>query len=157
MLSTFENNLDSLLIVSGGGGGKSWTYAVGSAGGFKGGKANTTNQSEVSQSKGYAFGQGQNASGTGDSTGVGGGGGGLYGGYMNNVVGKSCGSGGSSYIGNKLLTNKVMYCYNCEESTDESTKTISTTNVSEEVISNYAKKGNGYARITYIGELNNEK
>ena len=152
LLSTFENNLDSLLIVSGGGGGKSWTYAVGSAGGFKGGKANTTNQSEVSQTKGYAFGQGQNASGTGDSTGVGGGGGGLYGGYMNNVVGKSCGSGGSSYIGNKLLTNKVMYCYNCESSNDESIKTISTTNISEEAVSTYVKKGNGYARITYIGE-----
>jgi len=44
-----------------------------------------------------------------------------------------------------------MYCYNCEESTDESTKTVSTTNVSETPISNYAKKGNGYAKITYIG------
>ena len=152
LLSTFENNLDSLLIVSGGGGGKSWTYAVGSAGGFKGGKTDTTNQFEVSQTKGYAFGQGQNASGTGGSAGVGGGGGGLYGGYMNNVVGKSCGSGGSSYIGNKLLTNKVMYCYNCESSNDESIKTISTTNISEEAVSTYAKKGNGYARITYIGE-----
>jgi len=43
-----------------------------------------------------------------------------------------------------------MYCYNCEESSEESTKTISTTNVSEEAISNYAKIGNGYARITLI-------
>lgn len=63
------------------------------------------------------------------------------------------GGGGSSYIGNSLLTDKVMYCYNCEESTEESTKTISTTNVSEEAISNYVKQGNGYAKITYLGEL----
>ena len=58
--------------------------------------------------------------------------------------------GGSGYIGNSQLTNKAMYCYNCEESTEESTKTISTTNVSETPISKYAKKGNGYARITII-------
>ena len=44
-----------------------------------------------------------------------------------------------------------MYCYECEESNEEATKTVSTTNVSEEAIANYAKKGNGYARITFIG------
>lgn len=47
---------------------------------------------------------------------------------------------GSGYIGNSQLTNKTMYCYNCEESTEESTKTISTINVSETPISKYAKK-----------------
>ena len=73
-----------------------------------------------------------------------GGGGGYYGG--------TAGAGGSGYIGNSLLTDKVMYCYNCTESNEESTKTISTTNVSAEAISNYAKMGNGYAKITYIGE-----
>ena len=60
------------------------------------------------------------------------------------------GGGGSGYIGNSLLTNKVMYCYNCEESNEESTKTISTT-CSEETPTSYcAKKGNGYARITLV-------
>ena len=60
------------------------------------------------------------------------------------------GGGGSGYIGNSLLTNKVMYCYNCEESYEESTKTISTT-CSEETPTSYcAKKGNGYARITLV-------
>lgn len=73
-----------------------------------------------------------------------GGGGGFYGG--------STGAGGSGYIGNTLLKNKSMYCYNCEESSEESTKTIKTTNVSETPTSKYAKIGNGYARITYIGE-----
>ena len=58
--------------------------------------------------------------------------------------------GGSGYIGNSLLTNKVMYCYNCEESNEESTKTISTTCNEETPTSYCAKKGNGYARITLV-------
>ena len=60
------------------------------------------------------------------------------------------GSGGSGYIGNSLLTNKAMYCYNCEESNEKSTKTISTTCNEETPTSYCAKKGNGYARITLV-------
>lgn len=62
----------------------------------------------------------------------------------------SSGYGGSGYIGNNLLTNKVMYCYKCNASSLENTKTISTTNASSSAISNYAKKGNGYARISFV-------
>ena len=58
----------------------------------------------------------------------------------------------SGYIGNSLLTDKVMYCYNCTESGSFFTKTILTTNVSEDPISGYAKKEDGYAKVTYIGE-----
>ena len=43
-----------------------------------------------------------------------------------------------------------MYCYNCTESTEESTKTISSTCVNEIPTENCAKSGNGYARITLI-------
>ena len=43
-----------------------------------------------------------------------------------------------------------MYCYNCTESTEESTKTISTTCTSATPTENCAKSGNGYARITLI-------
>ena len=90
------------------------------------------------------------------SEGKGGGGGGYYGGEAVLIDGEhtdSGGAGGSGYIGNPLLTNKVMYCYNCEESTEESTKTISTTNVSETPISKYAKKGNRLGDICHaIGE-----
>ena len=92
-----------------------------------------------------SFGKGAN------STNEGAGGGGFYGGGSgyHNDIGYS-GAGGSGYIGNTLLTNKVMYCYNCEESSEESTKTISTT-CSEETPTSYcAKKGNGYARITLV-------
>ena len=149
LLSTLENYKNDIIMVSGGGGGKSYTYVAGSGGGYKGVITSQTNQSEVSQDKGYLFGKGQDANGAISIYGVAGGGGGFYGGYMNS---KTCGSGGSGYIGNTLLKNKSMYCYNCEESSGESTKTIKTTKVSETPTSKYAKIGNGYARITYIGE-----
>ena len=58
--------------------------------------------------------------------------------------------GGSGYIGNSLLSNKVMYCYKCTASSSENTKTISTDNVSSTPISNYAKKGNGYVKIKQV-------
>ena len=43
-----------------------------------------------------------------------------------------------------------MYCYNCQESSEDSTKTISTTCTSATPTENCAKSGNGYARITLI-------
>ena len=60
------------------------------------------------------------------------------------------GAGGSSYIGNSLLQNKTMYCYNCTASTDIDTKTTSTTCSEETPTENCAKKGNGYAKITLL-------
>lgn len=90
----------------------------------------------ATQTSGYAFGKGQD--GVVKTT---------PGGFGS----EGNGAGGSSYIGNSLLTNKVMYCYNCEESSEESTKTVSTTCAEETPTENCAKKGNGYARITYIG------
>ena len=81
------------------------------------------------------------------------GGGGWYGGFANTSEGYvSCdsGGGGSGYIGNPFLKNKVMYCYNCEESNEESTKTISTTCNEETPTSYCSKMGNGYARITLV-------
>ena len=96
------------------------------------------------------FGKGASTDGNCGDSGAGGGGaggGGFYGGGAGAVKG---GAGGSSYIGNLLLTNKSMYCYDCEESTEESTKTVSTTCVSEIPTENCAKSGNGYARITLI-------
>ena len=97
-----------------------------------------------------AFGQGASTDGKCGDSGAGGsgaGGGGFYGGGAGAVKG---GAGGSSYIGNSLLTNKVMYCYNCTESSEEATKTISATCTSATPTANCAKSGNGYARITLI-------
>ena len=60
-------------------------------------------------------------------------------------------SGSSGCIGNPSLTDKHMTCYNCETSNEESTKTISNTCASETPTTDCSKIGNGYARITYIG------
>ena len=78
---------------------------------------------------------------------ISGGGGGFYGGASGVFRGSS---GGSGYIGNPNLTNKAMYCYNCEESSDESTKTISTKCTSATPTENCSKQDNGYARITLV-------
>ena len=148
-LSTLENYKDTILIVSGGGGGAfANAYASSqcssgvSAGGYKGKDGAGTGGT---QSSGYKFGIGQ----LGSYRHASGGGGGYYGGKAGTAY-NTLGGGGSSYIDNALLTNKVMYCYNCEESSDLSTKTISTTCHSSTPTENCAKEGNGYAKITLI-------
>ncbi len=168
LLSTLENNKDTILIVSGGGGGD-YNITAGNGGGYIGvsgiytkeigsgtcgeGGTQTTGgkgaKSHIiySTSLPGSFGKG----GNGDSGGADGGGGGS--GYYG---GGSCqdnggGGGGSGYIGNALLTNKHMTCYNCATSDDESTKTISNTCVNAIATADCSKIGNGYARITYLG------
>ena len=142
------------MIVSGGGGGagyvdSGWNYnptGIPSGGGIKGnyGQSDSTrNGIPGTQTSGYSFGQAQNC---GDKGVCDGGGGGYYGGY----AGNNGAGGGSGYIGNSLLKEKSMYCYNCEESSETNTKTISTTCISEKPIENCAKSGNGYARITLV-------
>ena len=169
-LSALKNNLDKILIVSGGGGAstyyKGWNGTGGHAGGYIGGTGtrltidigNYTAGTGGSQTSGGSTGScgGENGSfGKGGSTSSGipgtpwggSGGGGFYGG------GGTCGAtggGGSGYIGNSLLTKKAMYCYNCQESNEISTKTISTTCTSATPTANCAKQGNGYAKITFI-------
>ena len=81
------------------------------------------------------------------------GGGGFYGGTAKTDY--RGGGGGSGYIGNSLLKNKAMYCYNCTESSEEAAKTISTTCVSPSLTAKCAKTGNGYALITLLLSVNN--
>ena len=159
---------NDIVIVSGGGGG-SWyfhtdvnyhTVTPGDAGGIQ--ASNSVAWTEQAYGYVYASGGTQIGTGTQYATVKGGfgegasrtnyvtagGGGGFFGGNAGDLVG----AGGSSYIANPLLTNKSMYCYNCQESSEESTKTISTTCANETPTENCAKISNGYARITYIGE-----
>lgn len=160
-------NANNLLLVAGGGGSSTfysrWNGNGGSGGGYHGvtgiklfnmdsidylpGGGGTQETGGTAGNHGnpglYGYGGGVKNACT-----YAGGGGGYYGGGSSYGM---PGGGGSGYIGNESLSNKVMYCYNCAESSNESTKTISTTNVSETPISNYAKIGNGYARITYLG------
>ena len=167
LLTSFKGDLSNLLIVAAGGGGSNFLDTKnygngGSGGGYIGASATTTVMSIVNDTPFSSGGMQDSSGSTGDYLGLfgfgascsqvkkacSGGGGGLYGGG----AGKDAagGSGGSSYIGSSELSNKVMYCYNCQESTEEATKTISTTCHSATPTSNCAKEGNGYARITYI-------
>lgn len=163
LLSTLENNKNAILIVAGGGAG-SWYHSLynssyyvinaGDAGGISSNVVNSFNKEiqtaytvkGANQISGYKFGLGQCADTIKKAAQAGGGGGGLYGGNTG-IYGST---GGSSYIANSLLTDKSMYCYNCKESSEESTKTISTTCTSETPTENCSKQGNGYARITLI-------
>ncbi|MBQ7820476.1 MAG: hypothetical protein IJ341_12380, partial [Bacteroidales bacterium] len=84
--------------------------------------------------------------------------GGLYGiyrlnGAMNFYNGRLRGYTGG-YNGDFNSVRAKMDIISESEQTEEWQlgKTITTTNVSSEAVSNYAKSGNGYARITYIGE-----
>ena len=168
LLSSLENNKNNILIVSGGGGGGAGNSEImcsngGSGGGYVGQNGDTYTEYDTYKSVGYGGTQYEGGNyiataatypifstkgkfGQGGSSVYGGGGSGFYGGGSS----ISSNGGGSGYIGNSLLTNKAMCCYNCEESSEESTKTISTT-CSEETPTSYcAKKGNGYARITLV-------
>ena len=154
LLSSLENFKDNILVVAGGGGGAGYVYGgwnsnptnIASGGGISGCEGQFDNNKgggKGTQNSGALFGKGGDC---GNINVCDGGGGGFYGG----IEGHSGAGGGSGYIGNSLLTNKAMYCYNCEESNEESTKTISTT-CSEETPTSYcAKKGNGYVRITLV-------
>ena len=158
ILLELKEKTSDILLVSGGGGGacgdlREVIYNGGSGGGFSGTALNSiatpgnqnTSGIDANNRTTSSFGQGGLAGNEG------GGGGGFYGGGSgrHDRIGYS-GAGGSGYIGNPLLTNKVMYCYNCEGSNEESTKTISTTCNEETPTSYCAKKGNGYAIITLV-------
>ena len=166
LLSSLEDDQKSILIVSGGGGASAYNgedSAGSSGGGFKGNNGSSSGDwpsmfgiGATQENGGYdndgksnygTFGKGSDLNE--QQYGGNGGGGGYYGGGGTNRS-HSGGGGGSGYIGNSLLTNKVMYCYNCEESSEESTKTISTTCNEATPTSYCAKKGNGYARITLV-------
>src|SRR5574344_2175577 len=145
LLSSLSTSLNNILIVGAGGGGSTYrvtdgySYFYGGAGGGILG-----NSSHGSSGLGGKYSSGTQLSG---------GGGGLYGGESGNDTG---GGGGSSYIGKSLLVSsstitKHMTCYNCQTSTDASTMTNTTTNVGSTATTDYAKSGNGYAKITYLG------
>ena len=147
LLNTLQNNRLDILIVAGGGAGaaahiEGGGFCIGGSGGGYIGNNGANGSSLLdnpnlayinlkpgvgaNQSTGYSFGLGESANSSHTNSGAGGG---YYGGKISEAVNSwnSCGGGGSGYIGNPLLTNKAMYCYNCEESDEESTKTISTT------------------------------
>ena len=169
-LSPNNDGLGNIIIVAGGGGGQSSTRG-GSGGGYIGVSGADGDNNEgvrVAPTGGTqiagGLGEGENTTtligtfGKGGNGGTGGGGGGYYGGGASKATsGRNPGAaGGSGYIGYAGLTDKIMYCYNCQSSENEedetNIKTRSTTNVSVTPTSNYAKMGDGFVRITYLGK-----
>lgn len=168
VLSTLANYPDKILIVAGGGGGAYYHAKYNSTGGAGGGINGATVKNGTCSDRTRVFGTDatQTTGGNGVYCGGGsvrgtfgtggpaswgwssGGGAGYYGGGSGYASGAQ---GGSGYIGNSHLSNKAMYCYNCTASSDQSTLTVSTTNVSASAVSNYTKTGDGYVRITYVG------
>ena len=169
ILSSLYDSIDNILIVAGGGGGVSFQAPSYTGNGGAGGGASGVNGTNLSSGFLYGSGGSQNSGGAsgggtensvarGESGSFGqggdgnyysaGGGGGLYGGGASNQAGAG---GGSGYIGNSLLINKSMYCYNCTANSAENTKTYPTTCHNANATENCSKEGNGYAIITYIG------
>ena len=56
--------------------------------------------------------------------------------------------GGTSYVSNPRTRNGLMSCYNCSEGS----KTIINPKVSSDAVTQESKKGNGYARISLLGD-----
>lgn len=141
--------IDYVYIIAGGGGGVArWCCCCGGvARGYNGGGyciERAPSGATICQS-GHSYGK---------ATGYGGGGG-----YraQSSQVDSDYHMGGSGYIGNPLTKNGIMAGFNVPESTAANTRTISTTNVSEKPISQYAKQGDGFAKITYIGTFSDQE
>lgn len=159
LLKNLTNNLGNIYIVSGGGGGSGYQESIKHGIGGNGG--GVIGNSGTSSTGSHTLGAGGNQESGGSGTETGGfglggsstsngtaGGGGLYGGGSGQYY--NGGGGGSGYIGNSLLTDKYMYCYKCETSDVESTKTYTTTCTEETPTENCAKIGDGFARITFL-------
>lgn len=140
-------------------GGTGGTYSIncgGNGGGSSGGFGyGGTGGSGSTSSSGCSYGGAGGGGGGGWYGGGGGSGGGTNGCNSINVSGAG-GGGGSGYIGGvssnaTYSITKAMYCYNCTTSAAAETLTYTTTNSSATATANYAKLGNGYARITYLG------
>ena len=169
LLSTLSEKRDNILIVAGGGGGSFYEGGTGAIGGSAGGYLGNNG---LYHNRGIPYGGSQASGGTNaDSSSISGsfgqggtgpdfsagGGAGFYGGAAGGTDRSEqgdygTGAGGSGYIGNSLLTSKAMYCYNCTASSDTATKTISTTCTNKNATEKCSKQGNGYAKVTYIGE-----
>lgn len=184
LLSNLSENISSILIVSGAGGGSinyngsaSASGKGGNAGGYIGGNGFYGTWSKNpgkggTQTEGGSYGLCQDGNKCGQAGTFGQGGnkyngcttehcqanfqtGGGGGLYGGGSARHTGAGGGSSYIGNSRLFDKSMYCYECTPSSDISTKTISTNCHSATPTTNCAKEGNGYAKITYIGKPTN--
>lgn len=181
-LRDYADSKDAVLIVAGGGGGHDGAYDkpsedvyLSNGGGWtgdrgaRGGSAVRLNaypgtQSQAirgginytfTRSSGFGYGGGDMGRGADNDDYGGGGGSGWYGGEAENGYGS--GAGGSGYIGGVASSStyhitRHMYGYQVPTSDGESLKTITGACASQSPKADCAKMGNGFARITYLGE-----
>ena len=155
------DSLKSRIMVAAGAGGGNFS-GTGGSGGTINGIAGYGSQSIATQTSGYGFGYGM-AGGAG-TDGSGGAGGGYYGGYSYNGVGRGGGggssyiSGGSGFIGitedstlGHITSSGVSEHYSGKVFTD--TKAYTGNQSMPSTSSGYmtGNRGNGYAKITYMG------
>ena len=176
LLNTLSSSKDKVVMVAAGGGGASYINNSlgnngGNAGGYVGNNSLSNSASKLyfgtggTQTEGGSssftnsingtFGKGGEFSSAIDNVASAGAGGGYYGGGY-------AGGGGSSYIAKSiinpssnnevLLSDRMMYCYNCYESHNVLTRTKKTNRVNSNAYSNNAKIGDGEVRITYLGK-----
>ena len=177
---TLVNNsyyVSDYIIIVGSGGGGACQYnnsTAGDGGGIQGKRVTS------SQSTGYSVQGTQTAGGTSTNWSgtdnanrnggfgrgamgpnyAGGGGAGFYGGGSAYSQWSVSVAGGSGYIASSKLISygnitKHMACYSCSGnmlSSVDATRTINASGVNASAIGDYAKSGNGYARITYLGQ-----
>lgn len=121
------------------------------------GNGHGVNSSSINYSVGLGyFGHGGEYPSAIECCGNSGGGAGWYGGGAS-LRGHGGGGGGSSYIGSSSLVSgagitKHMTCFECTTSSDNNARTNSNSNVSGTATADYSKSGNGYAKITYLGD-----
>ena len=159
-----DTSIYDVILVAGGGGGGGYigNYNGGGAGGgdvgtegsgVKPGFGGTQNaggssgNSSFGGSGSYGLGGSPIENGAG-----GGGGGGLYGGGSGYDSGSGSG-GGSGYINLSFgeASNAKMYCFYCEENDDPNELTYPTYNFSDAAESEFSKRGDGFARILFVG------
>ncbi len=148
ILPNLKTQKEYVLIVAGGGGGAAAYGSPGSGGGINGGE--NFKGVKASQVDGYAFGQGENTIYACWCQ-TAGAGGGYYGAYHTDNCGCPSAGGGSGFINYSGMSNSHMYGYNVDTSDETGSVTLSGTNKSEAPTADYAKIGDGYAKITYLG------
>ena len=167
------SSLASRIMVAGGAGGASWTYAPGVGGGIKGGDSLSSLNAGGTQTTGYQFGIGKTGVGAINGDGLGGGGGGYWGGTVGTSGDHSeTASGGSGYISGHLgcvaikSENEIVPKTGCSDGTTDVTcsyhysgKTFTNTTLlaGNELMPTHdgsstmtGNSGDGYAKITYV-------
>lgn len=137
----------SIYLVAGGGGGTPGTWGAGNMVRNAGGYCNYFREA----ANWYRCQEGTYGGYKPDGTTYYGGGGGIYG--PQDLTDSQLGVGGLSFAHHQKDHNAEIYCYNCMVRQDQETndKTYLTNSASDEPIAKYAKIGNGFARIKYIG------